>query len=311
MLHRHVRFLLQLAKVHDLACDNESTVQCIIEAAQMLNMSSLIDFIEEDSDDVSCLTISMETLSISTERATNYNHHQYILSLSLLHVTSQHLLSISAPCKALKLLKVVDQLLLQGQNDSIMLPFVVNNLQMKVKALLDTDQFTAAIEVSNDGLVTSGDNIKCYCHLPTLRVPLAKLHYYTSRAILLSIDQTELASNVWEGIGYTCATSNTSTTSKHKKTRRARRKVLSDSDEESTLMDTIPNELQPVISHLLTSCQYLSPITLSTYIGRDVYQLLGVCLSVWHNNLASHFLLLSSSISFNQESVFWFGRKLR
>lgn len=317
-LYRYVEFLLQLAKLQELTAD-KSVLNSITEAAHILDMEDLITgFIDDTNDVSSSLVTSMKYLSISTNEMSSidHNHHQYILSISLLHITCQYLLSTSAPFKALKLLKLVDKLLcMPHKRDSsqkssssyneVMLPYIVNNLQLNVKGLVEINRFEEAIEVANNELLTN-DYIQLYCHLPTLKLSLAKLHYFVSKAILHSIEKTELAADIWEGVGYTL----TDTVSKHRKTRRTRR-VLSDSDEESTLLEMLPTQLQAILSHLFLSCQYVTPVTLCTYFGRDVFQLLGIVLSVWQNNLASHFLLLSSSISLNQESVFWFGRKLR
>ena len=352
---RYAEFLLQLAKIKDLMTDFSSTHSCVTEASQVLGMECEIMTLLQQEDDESSIIASMKHLTISnTERP--FNHaHQYVLSLSLLVVTSQHQLSCNNTSTVLILLDHMNQLLTNGwdkvqeeihqfvscktttksgkrrkkQSDNtlyneIVLPYVVWSRYLKVTVLLALSKLTEAIEVGYEQL-----NIDQYTHLATLRVPLAALHFAMSKTVLLSLHQTHptLANDIWQGIGCTThvtkkTTNDLSGHTKKKKRTRARR-IASDSDEDddkemclkrgkmALLNQSIPKDLEPLLSHLFTACQYLSPLTLSAILTRDVYQLLGMCLSVWRSDLASHFFLLSSSVTLNLETVYWFGKKIR
>ena len=353
---RYAEFLLQLAKTKDLMTDLSSTCSYVTEASQMLGMEREIITLLQQEDYESGLIARMKHLTISTTERTFNHAHQYILSLSLLVVTSQHQLSCDNTSIVFVLLDHMNQLLTNGwdkvqeeihefvsyntttksgkrrkkQSDNtlyneIVLPYVVWSRYLKVTVLLALSKVTEAIEVGHEQL-----NIDQYTHLATLRVPLAALHFAMSKAVLLSLHQTHptLANDIWQGIGLTtCVTKRTTNDlsgyTKRKKRTRARR-IASDSDEDENdkktcleqremalLNQSIPKDLEPLLSHLFIACQYLSPLTLSAILIRDVYQLLGLCLSVWRSDLASHFFLLSSSVTLNLETVYWFGKKIR
>ena len=352
---RYAEFLLQLAKTKDLMTDFSSTYSCLTEASQVLGMERETTTLLQQEDNESGLITSMKHLTLSTTER-HFNHaYQYILSLSLLVVTSQHQLSCDNTSIVLILLDHMNQLLTNGwdkvqeeihelvncntttksgkrrkkQSDNtlyneIVLPYVVWSRYLKVTALLALSKVTEAIEVGHEEL-----NIDQYTHLATLRVPLASLHFAMSKAVLLSLHQTHptLANGIWQGIGVTThvtkkTTNDLSGCTKRKKRTRARR-IASDSDEDDNkktclkqremalLNQSIPKDLEPLLSHLFIACQCLSPLTLSAILIRDVYQLLGMCLSVWRSDLASHFFLLSLSVTLNLETVYWFGKKIR
>jgi hypothetical protein len=209
-----------------------------------------------------------------------------LVSLSMLNVMTNYFINLSSPSHALTIINHVEmKLSLCTSYDEVILPYMIDNLQLKVRALLATDRVQEAIDVTKHYIFT-GNLAQNYCHMSAVRLSLARLHYHIGRAILKSIDDTDIADKIWNGTNF------------------------EDKSDQMTL-DYLPSKLRSLLDHLLASCQYLSPVTLSTCLARDVYRLLGVCLSSWRNDLASHFLLLSSSISLEHDAVFWFGKKLR
>ena len=193
-------------------------------------------------------------------------------------------------------------------SDDITLSYELQYLQLRLRSLIHSNKLTEAGKVSQS-LPSSSSH---WSHLPSVRVALGGIHYYISVSLLEQLP-TEimewLSSNNEEELPVTGSV-------KKKKTKKGRAMRITDSseeeeEEEKILGCRISAKLRPILSHLLLSVQYLTPVTLSCSLVRDVYQLLGYILTVLRTDLSVHFFILSSSISLNQETVFWFGRKIR
>ncbi len=73
----------------------------------------------------------------------------------------------------------------------------------------------------------------------------------------------------------------------------------------------LPEPLLSLISPLLNSYQLLSPTTLSLPLSKQVCHQLGVILSTCSPDIAAHFILLASYMSFSLKGVYWAWKKAK
>lgn len=255
------------------------------------------------------LCAGLQSLSLMSTHESDLEYH--ILSISLSLVTSDHHLLNQDSHSSLSTLDTNTAVLINSlkkkTSDDITLPYELQYLQLRLRSLIHSNKLTEASKVSQS-LPSSSH----WSHLSSVRLVLGGIHYYISAALLEQLP-TEimewLSSNNEEELPVTGSI-------KKKKTKKGRAMRITDSseeeeEEERILGCRISPKLRPILSHLLLSVQYLTPVTLSCSLVRDVYQLLGYILTVLRTDLSVHFFILSSSISLNQETVFWFGRKIR
>lgn len=308
-----MEFLIHLAEIKMIATDTSSTLDCIVRARTLLGLQELTSGTTSSVD----LTVHMERLSLNNDESPSPSHS--LLTIALLLATCQYWLLAGDPLRCLCLLDNTTALLkdyptkMTGKHNEIILPYVLDTLQLRVRSLIATDRLS---EIQTIGRSKVLSTLQCWSHLPSLRLPLAKLHYHLSLAILLTLERTQspLIERICEGISGTAKQEPAKKVTRKKTRGRRRARRITDSDdeeeEEERINHSIPNDLRPLLSHLFLACQYLTPSSMSTCLVRDVNQLLGLCLSIWRSDLAAHFLLLSSSVSLNQEASFWFGRKI-
>lgn len=260
------------------------------------------------------LCAGLQSLSLTSTHESDLEYH--ILSISLSLVTSDHHLLNQDSHSSLSTLDTNTAVLINSlkkkTSDDITLPYELQYLQLRLRSLIHSNKLTEASKVSQS-LPSSSSH---WSHLPSVRLVLGGIHYYISVALLEQLP-TEiiewLSSNNEEELPVTGSVKKKKT-KKGRAMRRAMRITDSseeEEEEERILGCRISPKLRPILSHLLLSVQYLTPVTLSCSLVRDVYQLLGYILSVLRTDLSVHFFILSSSISLNQETVFWFGRKIR
>ena len=259
------------------------------------------------------LCAGLQSLSLTSTHESDLEYH--ILSISLSLVTSDHHLLNEDSHSSLSTLDTNTAVLINSlkkkTSDDITLPYELQYLQLRLRSLIHSNKLTEAGKVSQS-LPSSSSH---WSHLPSVRVALGGIHYYISVSLLEQLP-TEimewLSSNNEEELPVTGSV-------KKKKTKKGRAMRITDSSEEEEEEEEVERilgcrisaKLRPILSHLLSSVQYLTPVTLSCSLVRDVYQLLGYILTVLRTDLSVHFFILSSSISLNQETVFWFGRKIR
>lgn len=259
------------------------------------------------------LCAGLQSLSLTSTHESDLEYH--ILSISLSLVTSDHHLLNEDSHSSLSTLDTNTAVLINSlkkkTSDDITLPYELQYLQLRLRSLIHSNKLTEAGKVSQS-LPSSSSH---WSHLPSVRVALGGIHYYISVSLLEQLP-TEimewLSSNNEEELPVTGSV-------KKKKTKKGRAMRITDSSEEEEEEEEVERilgcrisaKLRPILSHLLLSVQYLTPVTLSCSLVRDVYQLLGYILTVLRTDLSVHFFILSSSISLNQETVFWFGRKIR
>ena len=273
----------------------------------------------QSSSVINQLCDGIEFLSLGSLGITSDHHHQFLVVRLLLVVSQYHLLNKDTS-SCLSVLDTIAKLLRDLREEmgiELILPHEIDSLRLRGKALIDLSSFSDATALERNRLLQSS-SLSRWMHLPTIRLPLAGLYYNISNAmieLLPSIRTNSIYSNNFR----------TSPLAEEKspplviqKKRRMRRITDSDDEEEKEkggerelLGFEISQSLRPVLSYLLLAYQLLIPVTLSCSLVRDIYQSLGHVFSVLHLELSAHFFLLSSSVSLEQEAVYWFGRKIR
>ncbi|XP_019850112.1 PREDICTED: uncharacterized protein LOC105312138 isoform X2 [Amphimedon queenslandica] len=268
---------------------------------------------------VNQLCDGIEVLSLGSPGITSDCHHQFLIVTLSLIVSQYHLLNKDTS-SCLSVLDSIAKLLSDLREEvgiELILPHEIDSLRLRSKALLDLGSFTEAKALERNRLLQSS-SLSRWMHLPAIRLPLAGLYYNISIAtieLFPSIQADGIYSNNFR----------TSSRAEEKappvvtqKKRRVRRITDSDDDDEEEeggekelLGFAISQSLRPVLSYLLLAYQLLMPVTLSCPLVRDLYQSLGHVFSVLHVELSAHFFLLSSSVSLEQEAVYWFGRRIR
>ena len=216
----------------------------------------------------------------------------------------------------------------ETSHSDIILPYHVIKTTLNVQRLVSLGHVTKAIQHGDRFLKTTESLIHSYIHIPHLRLCLAELHFVLGKAKFKNIDQ-RLAKNIWEGVSFECLRAGESGDRQDRKPM-SQRTVCSDNDKNTVVSKrrvkstskyneaTRPKEhndhthlLLPFLSHFLISYQLLSPTTLSLSLTRALYHILGITLSTWQTDLAVHFLLLASYLSFNFETILWIRKKMR
>ena len=257
----------------------------------------------------------IESLSLGSLGITSDHHHQFLVVTLSLTVSQYHLLNKdTSSCLSVLDNNVIKLLssLKEEMGNELILPHEIDSLRLRVRALLDSSSFDEAKALAQNRILHSS-SLSRWMHLPTIRLPLAGLYYNISNAMIELLPADSIYSNNFR-TGSQAAEKTPVVTQRKRRVRR-----ITDSDdeeeekgeEEKVLGFAIPQSWRPVLSYLLLAYQLIMPVTLSCSLVRDVYQSLGHVFSGLHVELSAHFFLLSSSVSLEQEAVYWFGRRIR
>ena len=131
--------------------------------------------------------------------------------------------------------------------------------------------------IQSTGILTSG---------PAISHALAELHYTMGEACLGEMDSQHpgVTEMLWESF------------------RDCGKNFLSSG--------VIPDVISRALSNFLMSYQYCYP-TVPSLLLRDICLWLCVCLSPFHTELASHYLLLSTQMTLSHQAVYAIGKKIR
>ncbi len=203
-------------------------------------------------------------------------------------------------------------------NTEIVLPLEIRNSSLYIQSLLrDNDNSESATTTCQNLLHKLDPMALPRLHIPEVRLRLAELHFVIGETLLYSTD-TAILDNVYGTVFPTKTQEDLSRVSRRKEARklrhkRARRIIDSDDEEEAKRVShrDLPEPLLSLVSPFLYSYQLLFPTTLSLRLSKQVCQQLGVFLSTRSPDIAAHFILSASYMSFSMDGVLWAWKKAR
>ena len=200
-------------------------------------------------------------------------------------------------------------------NSEIVVPLEIRNSSLYVQSLLrDNDNNESVTTMCQNVLHKLDPMTLPLLHIPEVRLRLAELHFVIGK----TLPSPTILTNVYGTMFPTKTRENLSRVSRRKEARklhhkRARRIVDSDDEEEAKRVShcDLPEPLLSLISPFLYSYQLLVPTTLSLRLSRQVCHQLGVFLSTRSPDIAAHFILSASYMSFSMDGVLWAWKKAR
>ena len=222
------------------------------------------------------------------------------------------------------------------KESELVLPFKLRKIMAQIETLSMEGDIPTAVQHGEQALSNMEPTVLPYLHVPEVRVELAKLHFTLGRVRLQNADD-KITKVIYErpcptnlspeplSTRTNSISSNSLTGGRVKKARsaRSRRRIIDSDEEQEGSQDAhsnlhinhtpllLPERLLPFVSHFLFSYQLLSPTSLSVHLCRRLYHHLGLCLSIWHTDLAAHFIVCSSYLSFSLDAVLWTSKRKR